>query len=133
MYWDYGKRVDDIQRRMVRNTRIACFVGASAIHIFASGMLLALQTSCAFPRCVEGTAFEMFRAMMHVPLFVTPWLGLPSPDLDFERDPLLFPFLVLNAVLAVGLYGGVGIAGRRSYQFWATRQYRKQRAAQRAR
>lgn len=133
MYWDYGKKVDDMQRRMVRNTRIACFVGASLLHFVASAMLLALQTSCAYPRCVDGMAFETFRAVMHVPLFVTPWLGLPSPDLDFERDPMLAPWLVLNAVMAVALTWSVAMAGRRGYILWQKRRYEKRRAAQRAR
>jgi hypothetical protein len=133
MYWDYGKKVDDLQRRMVRNTRIACFVGASLLHFVASAMLLALQTSCFYPRCVDSMAFEIFRAVMHVPLFITPWLGLPSPDLNYERDPMLALWLVLNAVLAMALYWGAVLAGRRGYVLWQAYRYEKRRAAQRAR
>jgi hypothetical protein len=123
----------DIRRRMVRNTRIACFIGALAIHLVATGMLLGLQTSCAFPRCVEGTGFEIFSAVMRVPLFATPWLSFPSPDLDFEHDPLLFPFVLLNAVLAVTLYWGVAIVGCRVHRRWRAHQWEKLKAAHRGR
>lgn len=133
MYSDYEKKVNAMQRGMRRNTRIACFVGASLLHFVASTMLLALQTSCAYPRCVDGIAFELFRAIMHVPLFVTPWLGLPSHDLDYVRDPMLALFLVLNAVLAVALYWGVAIVGYRVYRYRRARQWKKLVAAQRAR
>jgi hypothetical protein len=133
MYSDYGKKVDAMQRRMLRSTRIACFIGASLLHFVASTMLLALQTSCAYPRCVEGIPFEIFRAVMHVPLFVTPWLGLPSPDLDYVRDPMLILCLVLNAVMAVALYWGLGIAGYRVHRYRRARQWEKLRAAQRSR
>jgi len=133
MYRDDGKKVDDTQQRMVRNTRIACFVGASLLHFVASTMLLALQTSCVYPRCVGGIPFEVFRAVMHVPLFITPWLGLPSPDLDYPRDPMLALWLVLNAVMAVALYWGLGIAGYRVYRYWRARQWEKLRAALRSR
>jgi len=134
MYSDYRTTVvDEMQRRMRRNTRIAAFVGASLLHVVASTMLLALQTSCAYPRCVDGITFETFRAVMHVPLFVTPWLGLPSPDLDYVRDPMLALWLVLNAIMAVALYWGLAIAGYRGYRCWRARQWEKLRAAQRAR
>lgn len=133
MYSDYQAKLDDMRRRMLRNTRIAFFVGASLVHVVASTMLLGLQTSCAYPRCVEGIPFELFRAVMHVPLFVTPWLGLPSPDLDYVRDPMLTLWLVLNAVMAVALYWGLAIAGHRVYRYRRARQWEKLRAAQRSR
>ena len=133
MYSDYRTKVNEIQCRMLRNTRIACFVGASLLHFVASTMLLALQTSCAYPRCVDGIAFEIFRAAMHVPLFSTPWLGLPSPDLDFVRDPILAVWLALNAVMAVALCWGTAIAGYRGFRYWRARQWEKLRAAQRER
>lgn len=133
MYWDYGKRVDDFQRRMVRHTRIAIFIGGSMVHFVASSMLLAMQTSCAWPPCVDGIWFELFRGVMHLPLFVTPWLGLPPPNLDYVRDPALMPLLMLNAALATALYWGSWIAVRRGYAFGKARRYAKQRAARRAR
>jgi hypothetical protein len=133
MYTDYEKKVNDGRRRMRRNTRIAGFVGASLVHFVASTMLLALQTSCAYPRCVDGIAFEVFRAVMHVPLFVTPWLGLPPPDLDYIRDPMLSVLLIVNAVTAVALYWGLATVGRRGYRYWKARQWKKLVAAQRAR
>ncbi|PTR34819.1 hypothetical protein C8J98_10176 [Luteibacter sp. OK325] len=133
MYPDYEKKVDHMQRSMRRNTCIAGLVGASLLHFVASAMLLALQTSCAYPRCVDGIAFEIFRAVMHVPLFITPWLGLPSPDLDYVRDPMLIVWLALNAVMAVALYWTLAIAGYRVYRYRRARQWEKLRAAQRAR
>ena len=133
MYSDYDKKVNDERRRMLRNTRIACFSGAAFLHFVASTMLLALQTSCTYPRCVDGIAFETFRAVMHVPLFVTPWLGLPSPDLDYVRDPKLFLFLALNAVTAVALCWGIAIAGYRGYRYWRARQWAKLVAVHRGR
>jgi len=133
MYSDYQIDVEAMQRHTRRNTRIAGFVGASLLHVVASTMLLALQTSCAFPRCVEGIPFEIFRAVMHVPLFVTPWLGLPSPDVDYVRDPMLTLWLVLNATAAVALYWALGIAGYRVYRYRRARQWEKLRAAQRSR
>jgi len=133
MYSDYQINVEAMQRRMRRNTRIACFVSASLLHVVASTMLLALQTSCAFPRCVEGIPFEIFRAVMHVPLFITPWLGLPSPDVDYVRDPMLTLWLVLNAIAAVALYWALGIAGYRVYRYRRARQWENLRAAQRSR
>jgi hypothetical protein len=133
MYSDYEKKVNNSRRRLLRNTRIACFVGASLLHFVASTMLLAFQTSCAYPRCVDGIAFEVFRGVMHVPLFVTPWLGLPSPDLDYVPDPMLSVLLVVNAVTAVALYWGLATVGHRVYRYWRARQWEKLVAAQRAR
>jgi len=133
MYSDYRIKLDDMQRRALRNTRIAFFIGASLVHFVASTILLAMQTSCAYPRCVEGIPFEIFRAVMHVPLFITPWLGLPSPDLEFERDPMLACWLVLNAVAAIALYWGLAFAGHRVYRYRRARQWEKLRAAQRSR
>lgn len=125
MYSAYRKKVEQMQRSTVRNTRIACFIGASLLHFVASAILLALQTSCAFPRCVDGIRFEMFRTVMHVPLFITPWVNLPSPDLDYDRDPMLTVWLLLNAVLAVSLYRGVAFAGYRGYRCWRARRWDK--------
>ena len=133
MYSEYDKRIEGMRRRSERNTRIACFVGASLLHFVASAVLLALQTSFAFPRCIEGVRFEVFRAVMHVPLFLTPWFSLPSPDLDYVRDPMLTVWLGLNAVLAVALYWGLAIAVRRGYRYWRARQWVRLKAAQRAR
>ncbi|HVI53839.1 MAG TPA: hypothetical protein VM621_02155 [Luteibacter sp.] len=133
MYPDHSKKAEHIRRRMVRNTRIAGFIGASLAHFAASALLLGLQTSCAVPPCVGGIRFEMFRAVMHVPLFITPWLGLPSPDHYYERDPMLGAWLLLNALLAVALYWAVGIAAHRGYRHWKARRWEKCLAAQRAR
>lgn len=133
MYSDYDKKIELMRRRSVRNTRIACFIGASLVHFAASAILLALQTSCAFPRCIEGIRFEIFRAVMHVPLFLTPWFSLPSPDLDYVRDPMLGVWLALNAVLAVALYWGVAIAVYRGYRYWRAWKWEQLKAAQRAR
>jgi hypothetical protein len=129
----YQDKVNDIERRMRRRTRLAFFVGASVLHVTATSILFALQTSCAYPRCVDGIGFEVFRAVMHVPLFVTPWLGLPSPDVDFVRDPALFPVVLLNAVLAVALYWGAAVAGYRGHRYWRARQWEKLRTAHRRR
>lgn len=130
---NYRDIVNAMERRMRRRTRLAFFVGASLVHAVATCVLLALQTSCAYPRCVDGLGFEVFRAVMHVPLFVTPWLGLPSPDVDFVRDAALLPVVLLNAVLAVALYGGTAIAGHRAYRYWRARQWEKLRTAHRGR
>lgn len=133
MYQDYEKKAEDIRRRMVRHTRIACFVMSSVAHVFASLLLLALQTSCFVPRCVSGIGFEIFRSVMRVPLFVTPWLELPPPDLDYVRDWNLLPLLALNAALAVTLYWGLGAAAYRGYRCWRARQWEKLKAAHRGR
>jgi hypothetical protein len=124
---DYRDKVNDIERRMRRRTRLAFFIGASAVHVTATSMLFALQTSCAYPRCVGGIGFEVFRAVMHVPLFVTPWLGLPSPDVDFVRDPALLPLVTVNAALAVALYWAAAVAGYRGYRYGRDRQWEKLR------
>src|ERR1700744_2560561 len=131
MYQDHQKKVEDIRRRMARDAHIACFVMASVAHMFASGALLAVQTSCFAPRCVDGIGFDIFRAAISFPLFVPPWLSLPSPDLDYVRDWTLLPMLVLNAVLAVTLYWGLGVAAYRGYRYWRARQWEKLRAAHR--
>jgi hypothetical protein len=133
MYQDHEKRVEDIRRRTARESRIACFVMAFLAHMIASGALLALQTSCFVPRCVDSIGFDVFRSIMHVPLFVTPWLSLPSPDLDYVRDWTLLPLLVLNATLAVTLYWGLGAAVYRGYRYWRARQWERLRAAHRGR
>ena len=130
---DYRDKVNDTERRMRRRTRLAFFVGASILHVTATSILFALQTSCAYPRCVDGIGFEVFRAVMHVPLFVTPWLGLPSPDVDFGRDPPLLPLVMVNAALAVALYWGAAVAGYRGYRYWRARQWERLRTAHRGR
>lgn len=122
MYWDLYKQVKAIQRRMVCRTRAACFVAATLLHLLLSVFVLLWQTSCADPRCVTGLHFDIVRAAMHVPLFVTPWLGLPSPDAEFHPGVALFAWLAANAAMAVLLYSGVFLAVRRGYHWWQGRR-----------
>jgi hypothetical protein len=113
MYWDVGREVEAIQRRMMRRTRAACFIAAVMAHLMASLALLTWQTSCFYPRCVDGVAFDIVRALVRVPLFLTPWVDLPSPDADFVRGWALFGLLIVNAAMASALYSGITIAARR--------------------
>jgi hypothetical protein len=118
MFWDVQKEAEAIVRRMVVTTRVAGFVVASLTHLMASLAVLFWQTSCLYPRCVQGTAFEVLRGAIRVPLFITPWLGLPSPDDDFHGGWALFGYLILNAMLAVLLYSALAAAARRGHVHW---------------
>lgn len=118
MFWDVQKEAEAIVRRMVVTTRLVGFIVASLVQLMASLAVLFWQTSCLYPRCVQGPVFEILRGAIQVPLFVTPWLALPSPDDDFQRGWALFGYLVLNATLAVLLYGGLAVAARRGYAWW---------------
>jgi hypothetical protein len=118
MFWDMQKEADAIVRRMTIATRLVGFIVASLAHLMASLSVLLWQTSCLYPRCVQGLTFDIVRGVMQVPLFVTPWLGLPSPDDDFQRGWALFGCLVLNAMLAVLVYAGLTMAARRCHAGW---------------
>jgi hypothetical protein len=129
MYWDVGREVEAIQRRMACRTRIACFIAAVMVHLLASLSLLMWQTSCLYPRCIDGIGFDIIRAIMRVPLFITPWLDLPSPDADFVRGWTLFGLLIANAMMAVALYLCMMIAARRGYAWWQTRKHSRPNVA----
>lgn len=118
MYWDTHKKARAIQRRMACRTRIAWFTAGSLLHLVLAVLVLLWQTSCDSPRCVEGIHFDIVRGAMRVPLFLTPWLGLPSPELEFHRAWPLFGWLVLNALMAVVFYWGLTLACRRGYVAW---------------
>jgi hypothetical protein len=129
MYWDVGREVEAIQRRMACRTRIACFIAAAMAHLLASLSLLMWQTSCLYPRCIDGIGFDIVRAIMRVPLFITPYLDLPSPEADFVRGWTLFGLLIANATMAAALYSGMTIASRRGYARWQTRKRTRVKAA----
>lgn len=129
MYWDVGREVEVIQRRMVRRTRAACFIAAVMAHLLASLSLLMWQTSCFDPRCVDGLGFDVFRALMRVPLFITPWLDLPSPDADFVRGWALFGLLIVNAAMASALYSSMAIAVLRGHTWWRLRNRNRPKVA----
>lgn len=118
MFWDMQKVADAIVRRMTIATYLVGFIVASLVHLMASLSVLLWQTSCLYPRCVEGPAFDLVRGVMQVPLFATPWLQLPSPDEDFQRGWGLFGGLVLNAMLAVLVYAGLVMTVRRCHARW---------------
>jgi len=118
MFWDMQKEADAIVRRMTIATRLVGFIVASLAHLMASLSLLLWQTSCLYPRCVQGLTFDLVRGVMQVPLFITPWLRLPSPDEDFHRGWALFGCLILNAMVAAIVYGSLTVAARRGYAWW---------------
>ena len=99
------------------------------VHLLASLSLLMWQTSCLYPRCIDGIGFDIIRAIMRVPLFITPWLDLPSPDADFVRGWTLFGLLIANAMMAVALYLCMMIAARRGYAWWQTRKHSRPNVA----
>lgn len=114
---------------MACRTGIACFIAAVMAHLLASLSLLLWQTSCLYPRCIDGLGFDIVRAIMRVPLFITPYLSLPSPDADFVRGWTLFGLLIVNAMMAVALYLGMTIAACRGYAWWRTRKRSQSKAA----
>lgn len=118
MYWDTYKEARAIQRKMACRTRIAWFTAGSLSHLVLAVFFLLWQTSCDAPQCVEGIHFDIVRGVMHVPLFVTPWLGLPSPEAEFHGGWPLFGWLVLNALMAAAFYWGLAVACRRGYATW---------------
>lgn len=118
MFWDMQREADAIVRRMTIATRLVGFIVASLAHLMATLSVLLWQTSCLYPRCVEGLTFDIVRGVMQAPLFVTPWLRLPPPEEDFQRGWALFGCLVLNAILAVLLYAGLTMAARRCHAWW---------------
>lgn len=128
MFRDIHKEVKAIRRRMVRRARMAGFVGAAMAHLVASFFLLLWQTSCVYPRCVDGLAFDTTRALLGVPLFVTPWLSLPTPEADFNEGWILFGLLIGNAVSAVACWWAAGAGVHHAYA-WCTGRISRYRAS----
>jgi hypothetical protein len=112
------ERSEAIHRRMVRRTRIACVILGSIMHVIGTIFVLMWQTSCLDPPCADSIGFDMARGLAGVPLFVTPWLALPSPELDFVGGWPLFALMLLNATLAVLFYWGLARLVRRGYVRW---------------
>jgi len=118
------ERIEAIQRRMVRRTRIACVILGSIMHVIGTILVLMWQTSCLHPPCAESIGFDMARGLVGIPLFATPWLELPSPQVDFVGGWQLFALMLLNAILAVLVYWGLARLVHRGYVRWRVNRSR---------
>lgn len=128
MFWDVHREVKAIRRRMACRMRITVFLAASMGHLVAALLMLLWQTSCVYPRCVDGSAFDGIRALIGVPLFVTPWISLPSAELDFNEGWTLFGLLAANAVMAVAFWWTAYVGARHAYA-WCARCLSRYRAS----
>ncbi|HEY4292804.1 MAG TPA: hypothetical protein VGM71_07170 [Luteibacter sp.] len=77
-------------------------------HLWLALMALASRTACVFPPCNASFAIESWRWLMSLPLFVTPWLQLPTDGWEFACTVQWVVLTVLNSCLAVALFIGTG-------------------------
>lgn len=92
--------IEAMERASRWKMRGAMFVFGWLAHFMGSALILARQTVCAWPPCVDSWIFTAIRGAWLAPVFLTPWAEFPAVEDELIRSWPLIGLLALNAALA---------------------------------